>query len=173
MKYFFSLFFSAILLTKCNIPSESVDLKKVNNEVFEADMAFSQLSNDSGYKKAFIAFADEKMIKLNPRQYATFGRQQLIDGYNKDSSGSEIRLTWQPLYAESASSGDMVCVFGDYTLRIRLQSNKDTIHHGNYISVWKKQAGGGWKYILDGGNPTPGPTDVKLLDKISVKKNIQ
>jgi hypothetical protein len=29
--------------------------------------------------------------------------------------------------------------------------------YGNYMSVWKKQDDGSWKFVLDGGNTTPPP----------------
>jgi ketosteroid isomerase-like protein len=29
---------------------------------------------------------------------------------------------------------------------------KDTIIYGTYISIWKKQSDGNWKFVLDSGN---------------------
>ncbi len=32
-----------------------------------------------------------------------------------------------------------------------------TTTYGNYVTVWKRQPDGKWKYVLDGGNTTPAP----------------
>lgn len=169
MKYFLILCGLSLILSNCNTKQETADVKNVREEVIKTDLAFSKLSEDSGYQKAFIAYADENMIRLNPRHYATIGRKQLIEEFQKDSSASISLLEWAPLHVEVASSGDMASAFGDWNMQIKLPSNKDTTLHGNYITIWKKQADGTWKFILDGGNPTPGPTDPKLLDKIKTE----
>jgi ketosteroid isomerase-like protein len=33
----------------------------------------------------------------------------------------------------------------------------DTTLFGNYITVWKKQSDGSWKYVSDAGSNTPDP----------------
>jgi len=37
------------------------------------------------------------------------------------------------------------------------KTGADTVIYGVYVSIWKKQKDGSWKYILDGGNTTPKP----------------
>jgi len=177
MKYIFILFGIALMLTDCTTRLETADLNLIKDNVIKTDIAFSKLSEDSGYQKAFIAYADENMIKLNPRRYATFGRQELVREFQEeqaketDTSASVMKslppvLTWKPLHVVVAGSGDLASAFGDWEMKTILPNNKDTVLHGNYMTVWKKQIDGGWKFILDGGNPTPGSTDIKLLDKI-------
>ncbi|MEO6612401.1 MAG: DUF4440 domain-containing protein [Chitinophagaceae bacterium] len=172
MKSIIILSICLFLYSGCTLKKkESVDLGKVKNEVISADIAFSKLSADSGYQKAFVAYAAENMVRLNPRQSATFGRNQLIEEFKKDtgSPADAPTLTWKPLHVEVADAGDFASAFGDWEIRTRLPGNKDTILYGNYITVWKKQSDGTWKFILDGGNPTPGPTDLNLLTNLNDK----
>jgi len=37
--------------------------------------------------------------------------------------------------------------YGVYTLSI-----KDSVYKGTYVSIWKKQNDGSWKFVLDSGN---------------------
>jgi len=69
MKHLLILSGCILTLTQCTSHNESPDLSKVKEDVINTDIAFSKMSADSGYQKAFIAYADENMIKLNPRQF--------------------------------------------------------------------------------------------------------
>jgi ketosteroid isomerase-like protein len=66
---------------------------------------------------------------------------------------SSYTLTWSPAGAEIAASEDMGYSYGIYKLEL-----KDTVLRGTYVSVWKKQKDGKWKFILDSGNEGIGET---------------
>ena len=165
MKIIYGLILCAVIIYSCTEQNVSADLKKVKEDVIQTDLAFSKLSSDSGYQKAFTAYAANNMIRLNPRQYATFGRDQLIEDFKKEGDDTSFSLTWKPLHVEISDAGDLASAFGDWQIKTKL-NGKDTILYGNYITVWKKQADGQWKFILDGGNPTPGPNDASKLAKL-------
>ena len=60
-------------------------------------------------------------------------------------------LSWEPLRAEIAASQDLGYTFGRYALR-----DGETVKaYGVYVTVWKKQPDGSWKFVLDGGGTTP------------------
>ena len=77
------------------------------------------------------------------------GRAAIAEVYAK-IPGSP--LTWEPTRAEIAASGDLGYTFGNYKIR----TGDEVRSHGVYVTVWKKQPDGSWKYVLDGGNGTPG-----------------
>ena len=58
-----------------------------------------------------------------------------------------IHLTWKPDGGEIATSGDLGFTYGIYKLEM-----KDTVLKGTYVSIWKKQTDGKWKFVLDSGN---------------------
>jgi ketosteroid isomerase-like protein len=65
-------------------------------------------------------------------------------------------LTWEPLKADA--SGDLGYTFGNWARKSKTAAGSDTTVYGNYVSIWKRQADGSWKYVFDSGNGTPGPT---------------
>jgi ketosteroid isomerase-like protein len=67
---------------------------------------------------------------------------------------SGLMLTWVPVKAEISLSGDLGYTFGNWELFVK---SSDTTLYGNYVSIWKKQADGSWKYVLDAGCNTPNP----------------
>jgi ketosteroid isomerase-like protein len=65
-------------------------------------------------------------------------------------------LTWFPIYADVSRDGDLGYTTGPYEFR---QSAGDKeAYHGYFMTIWKRQADGQWKAVLDQGISTPPPT---------------
>jgi len=67
------------------------------------------------------------------------------------------RLTWTPVHADMAASGDLGYTFGTYEFRSKDKDGKPTVEYGKYASVWKKQKDGSWKVVMDMGNASASP----------------
>ena len=116
----------------------------------------SDLTVKEGFIKAIIFYADDNIVKLNDGQFPVVGKMAFIEKYG-DQDGPKT-LTWEPLKAEVAGSGDLGYTWGNWKF-----TKPDTTYYGNYFTVWKKQKDGEWKVALDGGNTTP-PSIVKKID---------
>ena len=120
--------------------------------VMQADRDFSKMSEEKGLNTAFIAYAAENGTLLRPKSQPIVGREN-IRMYLSRSSDEGIRLTWSPQYADIAASGEMAYTFGTYLLETRDIDGKIINSEGTYVSIWKKDENGFWKYVLDTGNP--------------------
>jgi ketosteroid isomerase-like protein len=99
--------------------------------LFEADRAFDRETNAS---KAAIR---ELMAPLFSR--------------------AENSLRWEPIGGDIAASGELGYTFGHSTSRRPNASGETADYFGKYVTIWKKQADGSWKVVLDIGNRRPGP----------------
>ncbi|HXM37680.1 MAG TPA: DUF4440 domain-containing protein [Gemmatimonadales bacterium] len=59
-------------------------------------------------------------------------------------------LEWHPVAADIAASGDLGCTVGEASITARH-------YYSKYLTVWKRQADGGWRFVADGGNVRPVP----------------
>ncbi|MGA8867685.1 MAG: DUF4440 domain-containing protein, partial [Candidatus Sulfotelmatobacter sp.] len=75
-------------------------------------------------------------------------------GFLDDKNNS---LTWAPVGADIASSGDLGYTYGTFEFRFKDREGKSIVEHGKYTSIWKKQKDGSWKVVLDMGNASPEP----------------
>ena len=114
-----------------------------------ADIVFSDLSAKKGMKTAFLQYLDSNAILLRPAHYPIIGKD--AREFFQKIKDSFFSLTWKPENAELASSGELGYTYGIYTFH-----DKDTTFQGTYVSIWKKQRDGSWKYVLDTGNPGVG-----------------
>ena len=66
-------------------------------------------------------------------------------------------LTWTPVKADMAASGDLGYTYGTYILKHKDKAGKLVTDYGKYTSIWKKQKDGSWKVVVDMGNSSPAP----------------
>lgn len=64
----------------------------------------------------------------------------------------ENHLTWTPVAAGIAASGDLGYTYGTYELSSKDKDGKPVVNKGKYATIWKKQKDGSWKVALDMGN---------------------
>jgi ketosteroid isomerase-like protein len=149
-----SFIFSAVILISIFI-FDGIYLsgEKTNGseeELIKADKKFSEKSIKEGIASAFIAYADEDVILMRDKQFPIIGKKGLEEYYSKVKKGN-AKLEWTPVKAVIANSGELGYTFGNW-----IYTAKDTVY-GSYVTIWKKQKDGSWKFILDGGNTTPPP----------------
>ncbi len=128
---------------------KKVDNQKVCNEIMQADRDFNKYSIDHGKNAAFLKFADEDVTFLAPNNYPMVGIKLLEERQAKRTDTTYI-LTWEPMYARAAESGELGYTYG--TWEFKLKASPDKISKGTYTTFWKKNQKGEWKYVLDMGN---------------------
>ena len=119
-------------------------------EVRRADSAFAALSVASGAKTAFVAYAAENAISFGGGVQLNEGREAIGAAFNEFPAGAV--LEWWPVAAQVAPSGDLGCTVGE----ARIASLK---HYSKYLTIWRRQLDGSWKFVADGGNVRPAPTN--------------
>src|SRR5690349_20881860 len=106
---------------------------------------------------AFIQYAADEVIKPNPNRQPIVGKEALVKFF--EGAKQDFELTWEPLKADV--DGSIGYTFGNWFLKTKTPDLRDTTLYGNYVSIWKKQGDGTWKYVLDTGNPTHGPSKLE------------
>ena len=51
--------------------------------------------------------------------------------------------------------GDLGYTVGNWERRLKAKDGRVVVQHGQYLTVWKKQADGRWQVIFDGGSEAP------------------
>jgi ketosteroid isomerase-like protein len=135
-------FFSCKVISVRQSPATS-------QEILKADRDFSALSAEQGMKKAFLSFAHDSVVMLRDNGMPIVGKGALESHY-QNFTDSTFTLIWEPLFADIAFSGELGYSYGIFTLTPKDESQKP--EQGTYCTVWKKDANGNWKFVLDTGN---------------------
>jgi ketosteroid isomerase-like protein len=142
MKRSFSLLLIIFVLFSCSEKRPVADPQVL----IDADIAFSDYSVKHGIQKSFIEFADDSLVLLKPNRMPIVGKLSLIKSY-EGKSDSGVVLTWKPAKAIIAESGELGYTYGFWTFVAKTDTSR-----GTYMTVWRKDKKGYWKYIADTGN---------------------
>ena len=134
----------AILLMGCSTQKKQGMLEQ---ELIETDLAFSEMSREKGMTSAFVAYCAEDGVLLRKDAMPVVWRLA-IEALLGESDDQTFDLTWEPLHARVAASGDLGYTYGLYTIKLK---EAELGSKGTYVSVWTKE-NGSWKWVLDSGN---------------------
>lgn len=133
--------------------TQEKDLPPSLSSLVEAERAFARTSVEKGLRDSFLAFFAEDGIWFTPHPSNT--RQELLK-QPAPSAPRATTLNWRPVYADVSRAGDLGYTTGPYLVTDRSPQQKP-LRHGYYFSIWKKQADGNWKVVVDLGIQTPAP----------------
>jgi ketosteroid isomerase-like protein len=113
------------------------------NSLIQAERDFARTASAKGMKDAFLAYAADDGIVF---------RRTAVNAKQVWSSGPAPTglLSWQPIFADVSRAGDLGYTTGPYEFREKATDEKPE-GQGHYMTIWRKQADGNWKFALDFG----------------------
>ncbi|RPJ70951.1 MAG: nuclear transport factor 2 family protein [Acidobacteria bacterium] len=115
----------------------------------DAERAFARMSVTVGQREAFIAFFAEEGVVFNP------GPVNAREFYGKRPRTPKppVRvLDWEPAAADVALSGDLGFSTGLFVMQEAASGKR--LAGGWFFSIWKRQASGDWRVLVDLGVPS-------------------
>lgn len=128
----------------CTAPEQPGPLNAADS-LARTELGFAAAARQDNVRDAFLAHIADDGILFRPGP--VHGR----DALEHQQPGPEL-LAWRPIYAEAAASGDLGFTTGPWSFRPR----RDTadVAFGHFVTVWKKQSDGAWRFVLDIGVST-------------------
>ena len=140
-------FFLPVAASSCFTDKKEKEDVDYKTSLIETDRAFSRLSEEKGMKHALMHYIDSKGVLLRPNTIPIAGGEAI--NYISQGNDTNYTMTWEPNGGSVARSGELGYTYGIYSLKPK---DKDTVLYGTYVSIWKKQADGKWKFVLETGN---------------------
>lgn len=138
------LLFSGSLMQKPNLRTHF-------DSLVEAERNFAKTSVTTSTREAFLANLSDESILFRP--HPVQGKKWTLD-----SPSSTDLLTWKPIFADIAQSGELGFTTGPWEYRVTRTPDEKPVAYGDYVTVWKKQADGNWKIMIDIGIVHAQPT---------------
>jgi ketosteroid isomerase-like protein len=132
---------------------DGVEARRAALAIAASDSDFADDAAISGTANAFgNAAAPDGIVFGGPE--IVFGPAAIHDLFDAQRGTS---LSWHPLYSRAAESGDLGFSIGESIATSRGQSGAAVQRFGKYLTIWRKEPNGDWKYVIDGGNARPSP----------------
>jgi ketosteroid isomerase-like protein len=120
-------------------------------DMVKTEQAFSKMAEEKTAREAFMAFIADDGLLFRPG--AVNGKKWMIE-HPVPPSDKKPLLAWQPAFAGMSASGDMGFTTGPWESKADRSDPKPT-GYGHFVTVWKKQADGSWKFVVDLGISHP------------------
>src|ERR1700704_5975824 len=123
--------------------SQANDVKSM----VETERAFSRMSEEKGTREAFAEFIAADGILFRPGPVV--GKKWMQE-HPLPPATTRQWLSWQPIFAAVSRAGDLGYTTGPWQFKRDIKDAKP-VAFGNFMTVWKRQANGSWKFVLDLG----------------------
>jgi ketosteroid isomerase-like protein len=116
--------------------------------LFDLDARFAKDVLERGGAAFADWFADDG-VALNNGAAPLIGKVAIVK--SATWAAKDYQLTWTPTDAMMGPSGDMGYTWGHYEGRSKDANGNPVLTGGRYITMWRKEADGNWKVVLDAG----------------------
>src|SRR5258705_716907 len=137
--------------------AKRVEEKSAFQAMVDTELAFAKLSEDQGTRQAFVAFIADDGILFRPR--AVKGKQWFAE-HPLPQSDKRPLLSWYPAVAGIARAGDLGYTTGPWEFKADIHDAK-SVAWGHFLTVWKRQPDGSWKFAIDLGISNPQPAQAE------------
>jgi ketosteroid isomerase-like protein len=127
------------------------DKEKIKSEIAATESAFSAMAQERGLLAAFEHFAapDVAFVDTDPRQWRGLAAvRERMSG-----TPADMKLSWSALFVDVSDDGTLGYDYGRYEARRPGPDGKDVVRGGFFLTIWKRQPDGSWRYVMDNGAP--------------------
>ena len=137
-------------------PEQKSAVKTPLQAMVDTELAFAKMSAEQGIRPSFMAFIADEGILFRPR--AVKGKSWMTE-HPVPQSDKRPLLSWYPSVADIAIAGDIGYTTGPWEFKPDIHDAKP-VAFGNFLTVWKRQADGSWKFAIDLGISNPQPDQI-------------
>jgi ketosteroid isomerase-like protein len=118
-----------------------------------ADSDFSRDAQRLGAGEAFGKYAaDDAQIFSGPGEFIS-GPRAITHSFG--ATTSKQILVWHPVRGEVSQAGDLGFTVGNAVFTGEREDGAPQVTYSKYMTVWKRQRDGSWRYVVDGGSSRP------------------
>lgn len=129
-------------------PARAQAHRELARQVFTAESSFAATMANRDFA-GFGRFVADEAIFFG--EHPLRGRAAVLEGWREFFTGAMVPFSWQPELVEVLSSGDLALSSGPVF-------SPDGRRTGTFNSIWRRDADGRWRVILDKGAPHCPPT---------------
>lgn len=121
------------------------------DDMIAADKAFAVMSIAKGAHAAFLAYMDDNVRLYDGDHPPIIGKKAVVDYYAQHPERPGQRLDWTPIEGDASPDGALGFTRGTWIATGTSKDGKPYRSTGYYVTEWKKQTDGAYKFVLDIG----------------------
>ena len=132
-------------------PAKPAGKEALKAELAKMEDAFCAMAKEKGIRAAFEYFAapDVAFVDTDPRRFR--GLAAVRERMGPDQPG--VSVTWSAMFTDVSDDGTLGYNWGRYEWRSPGTDGKERVRTGFFLTIWKRQPDGTWRYVMDNGAP--------------------
>ena len=122
-------------------------LNPVQQVIYNTEKSFQKMTAVDGIAQAFSHYAAEDAV-INRNNNLVKGKSNIFSFYDNQVYRN-AKVDWEPEKIVVSDSNDLAFSHGQYHWQIPDQNGELQSYRGIYLTIWKKQDDGSWKYMWD------------------------
>jgi ketosteroid isomerase-like protein len=151
-----------IFCLSCN--EQSVDTKAEGEKLMQISREWSKAASTDSVEKILSYWADDAVV-MSPDHLPMKGKAEIramIEGAAKIPG---FRISWEPLSVYVSKSGDLAYLIEENQMTMNDSTGKPVTQHNKAVTIWRKQADGTWKNVVDMWNANPKENSMMEIPK--------
>jgi ketosteroid isomerase-like protein len=140
--------FAVLMIMGCNSGQQVPDTRADEAAVRKADADWVKAAQTKRVDDWVTFYADDAVV-LPPNDRTVTGKDSIRKPVGDLLGLPNLSISWTPTKVEVAKSGDLAYLYGTYQLSATGPDGKPMDDQGKMLEIWKKQADGNWKCIVD------------------------
>ena len=145
MKWTLAIAFTSVILS-CT--QKKVDTKVDAEKIMQLSKDWSKAASTGDVSKTMSYWADDAIL-ISSGQPVLNGKasiKKMVEGSFKIPG---FRISWEPQNVVVSESGDMAYIIENSQISFSDSTGKSITENNKAVSIWRKQADGSWKNVVD------------------------
>ncbi len=141
-----------IVVFGCN--EQKVDTKLEGEKLMQASREWSRLASTDSIEKVMSYWADDAIF-LSSGQPPLNGKKEICKMVESSLKNPDFKISWEPMTVVVSESGDMAYLIEKNQMTMKDSSGSTVTKYGKGVTIWKKDASGSWKNVVEVGVDDP------------------
>ena len=141
------------VLTGCN--ETKVDQKAEGEKLMQVSREWARTIAADSVERVMSFWADSAIFMTADAE-PIYGKTEIRKMVVESLKDTGVKMTWQPVSASISENGDMGYLIEENQLTFKDSTGKPMTLHGRAVTIWKKDANGNWKNVVEVSVPNHG-----------------
>ena len=155
MRHLRKMFASAVVVLAVGC-SPTVDVAGETKALLQRDQEWARLAS-AGIADSLLAYWTDDARVVMPSQPMFQGKSAIRQMVMNNMAIPGFHITWNPEGAVVSQSGDLGYTYGTNEVTVPERPGTTIKLPGRYLTVWRKDADGVWRCVMDYSSPVEPP----------------
>src|SRR5215469_4972014 len=151
-KLFIPVVSSSMIISACE---NKVDLKAEESAIMKTDSMWAASAANGKDIDKIVSYWSDDAVVLAPDQPPVKGKEALRQFVKESENIPGFSINWRSSEVNFSPDGKMAYMYGENVTTMNDSTGKKVFFPGRGYTVWRKDADGNWKCVVDVWNNPP------------------